>query len=346
MNETVIIRVDANGKIGAGHFMRCRAIADAIAALGKAVLFVVSDTESFRFIGSAEYRCVVIEGSCECYNEADAAKLIEIAEQVCATAILVDSYAVNEYFFKALKEGNLRTAYIDDMYLYSDGQLSKPIPFDLDIVINYGFSASLQDYELVYQQEHTQLLIGPSFAPIRECFTGRSHICSANVKRVLITSGSTNPNKALERMVSACNKSGEELQIDVIVGKNAGLDISEKNNERIAFHRGLSDLSRFMVQSDIVVSSAGSTLYELAYLGVPTIALPVVRNQLENAQGFLDRGLGLASLELDWSSSDLSAMLDLLISDKNARKGFSARMRETVDGEGSERIARQFFEIV
>jgi len=50
-------------------------------------------------------------------------------------------------------------------------------------------------------------------------------------------------------------------------------------------------MKRVMAASDMAISAAGQTLYELARIGVPTIATAVVKNQLNNVQGWEKWGL-------------------------------------------------------
>ena len=45
-----------------------------------------------------------------------------------------------------------------------------------------------------------------------------------------------------------------------------------------------------MGQVDLAVSAAGQTLYELAQMGVPTIAIQVADNQKDNIEGWLKAG--------------------------------------------------------
>ncbi|HJF64805.1 MAG TPA: hypothetical protein K8U77_01635 [Slackia equolifaciens] len=50
--------------------------------------------------------------------------------------------------------------------------------------------------------------------------------------------------------------------------------------------RNLDDLAPLMREADLVVSAAGTTLYELCAVGVPTVTVPVVDSLLANVCGF------------------------------------------------------------
>lgn len=344
-NLSVMIVANGGRKVGWGHIMRCCSIGDAIKSLGGHAVFAVMNRESASLVSALGFDCRILENS-SFSSELDVALFAQAALETKARIILVDSYDVSPCFFHKLSNYSFAVGYMDDLYFEREGRLEVPARLDVDLVINYGFSFNDANYSCVYADSRTRCLIGPSYAPIRSHFSHLQSVTSPRVDSILLTSGSTNPNHALERMLSACEKADLDAELNIVIGENAFVDIPRESTSRIVVHESVNDLSELMIRSDIVVSSAGSTLYELACLGIPTIALPVAQNQLCNSRGFLDRDLGLASSKLNWDSADVQSFLVRLAADYNARKLFSARMRETVDGKGSERIARQLLEIV
>ena len=69
-----------------------------------------------------------------------------------------------------------------------------------------------------------------------------------------------------------------------------------------------------MFGSDLVISAAGTTLYELYTLGVPTIVVPIVENQLANAKGYEKTGIGKALIATAWDSIDVAKLVgDFLV---------------------------------
>lgn len=340
----VIILANGGRGIGWGHIMRCCSIGRAVSALGGNVLFVVMNSESGALVSSFgfEYRIVDIR-SLKTESEADIVSAI--IQSAGARFVLVDSYDVSEAFFNRLSKCPFSVGYIDDLYVGGIGELKVPCRFNLELLVNYGFGFTNSDYAPIYSEQLACCLIGPRYAPVRSSFSRFDYSVEPKVNRILLTTGSTNPNRSLERMILACGKMDASLETHVIVGENASLDNIEIDQESMMIHTGVCDLSELMFQSDIVVSSAGSTLYELACMGVPTIALPVVQNQLCNARGFYDRKLGYASLDLGWTESDVASMLKSFVGDFEMRKSFSLRMRKTVDGNGAKRIAEHLIEL-
>ncbi|WP_217969376.1 UDP-2,4-diacetamido-2,4,6-trideoxy-beta-L-altropyranose hydrolase [Adlercreutzia caecimuris] len=339
MRSTVIIRADGGKRIGMGHIMRCSAVARELRTLSCQVVFAVSDEESAQAVAIAGESAIVVGGQPEALSERDGVALRNLAEELSAKAVLVDSYGVSNAFFTQIK-GTTRIVYVDDTYLFSEGFLKRPYRYDIDAVVNYGFGFSGSIYESVYFGSQTDLCIGPAFAPVRNEFLLACADNANAVKRVLVTSGSTNPNGALERMVEGVLGSAPETAIDVVVGPLSKFNVNLLQGGKIYVHENVKHMSSLMASVDLAVSAAGSTLYELCCVGVPTVALPIVENQLANAIGFSQLGLGASVVRTDWSKDDVRDIVASLISSKQLRLRFSTNSRASVDGRGAQRIAQ------
>lgn len=335
---TLVIRTDANGKIGSGHLARCMSIAQAAKERGGEVLFAFSDAEHCEDVRAQGFGAVVMGGDPRSLGREDGRSLLEALGHVERACLLVDSYGVSSAFFDALTD-HVPVAYIDDLYLFSEGSLTRPRPWSVDAVVNYGFGVDASRYDACYGSEGVIRLIGPGYAPVGKRFRDRGYVVSDAVERVLVTCGSTNPQKTLERMIRGVRKAAPEAIIDVVVGSMAVLEDDSVADDGVILHRDVRDMSDLMVRADVAVSAAGSTLYELSCVGVPTVALPIVPNQMGNIAGFQSEELGSAHPELDWTAEDVCWLVDDFIRNKCARSVFSTRATSKVDGYGAARIA-------
>lgn len=342
--KAVMIFANGGKQVGWGHIMRCCSIGKAATELGAKVVFAVLNHESASLVSSFGFDFRLMHDS-PSDPEPFAQQVINSMSEACAQVLLVDSYGVTDSLFRTLSSFPIKVAYIDDLYLEEQGRLRVPEALDVDLVVNYGFAFEDADYKLAYGDTRTQCLVGPLYAPVRQSFSDLHYSVDAEVNSVLVTSGSTNPNQALEQMIRACDGIDETIEINVVVGRNVTLDVQPCSSRHIVLHRNISDLSELMLRSDVTLSSAGSTLYELACVGVPTIALPVVDNQMENARGFNERELGLVITDDRWESDQVHELLLELIEDYPKRLECSCRMREVVDGKGALRIANALLAI-
>lgn len=342
--KDVVIRADCNKHIGLGHIVRCGAIADAAVCKNASALFVVSDEDSAASLRNDGIDCVVLEGDCMDLRAHDGQLLGSLCCEVGASSVLVDTYAVNDAFFEALNNAvgdGCKVAWIDDWYTYELGEQGAPIVRNVDCVVNYSLGMSLKEYENVYADTKTELCISPRFAPLRPQFSPYGNRMYGSVERIMVTTGSTNDSHLLEQMTEACLEAVPGAQVDVIVGSMA--EFVHFDDSRVVEHRGVTDLAPFMRASDLCVCAAGTTLYELSAIGVPSIAIPTVDNQRPNAAGFKQLGLGLVVDTSAQMQRDLIESLREMAANPALREAFVAKMHDAVDGCGAERIARKLY---
>jgi spore coat polysaccharide biosynthesis predicted glycosyltransferase SpsG len=94
-----------------------------------------------------------------------------------------------------------------------------------------------------------------------------------------------------------------------------------------------------MAWGDVAVSGGGSTCWELAFMGLPNLALALADNQ----RGIAD-GLGRAGVaeNLGWfeevNEETIATRLEDLLKDRARRAEMGRRGRKLVDGRGPERV--------
>ena len=338
--RSIVVRLDANSKIGSGHAMRCLSVVAEMEALGAEVVFAVSDDESAEFVEARGGMVHVLGGAWSELGDEDAIALARFCHERDAVALLVDTYAATLQFFEQLRERldeAIRVAYIDDLYAFDTGRQNYPLKLDVDAVVNYGFGASREVYRAVYESS-VDLLIGPSFAPVRPSFKVIARNRTGAFQRVLVTAGSTNPYQALERMVEGVLAVLPDACIDVVQGPLADFDLPGLSIDQVHIRKGVRDLAPLMQRADLAVSAAGSTLYELACAGVPTLACPSVENQIPNAVGYGCSGAGRALTTLSWGSKDVADRLSALLAEPDFAH-MPHMGRKLVDGQGASRIA-------
>lgn len=341
MENSILIRVDGNSKIGSGHVMRCSAIAEEATRNGSKVFFAVADNDSRTMVESCGFSCILLSGDYSTFASEDADRLAALASCLGSSVVLVDSYAINNGFFNRLMNLGVKCAYIDDAYTFNSGFTLHPTIKPVDMLINYSFGFSEDDYGYSDNESptNTQLFIGPHYAPVRKEFRQTDYRVHDSVKRVLITCGSTNPDNILETLVTLCGESLPfAVEIEVVVGALSNFN-TEQFKHSVNVHKNVVDMASLMQTADIAISAAGTTLYELAAIGVPTITFPLVENQRVNIAGFEKWGLGLTVHNPLENSADLKNQLQLLYSDADLRMRYSSTMRSTVDGLGTKRIA-------
>lgn len=333
------LRVDVTARIGAGHAIRCLSIARALNARRARTIFFVSCDESAAFFHEEGFDSVVLGGDETDLTADDAERLGSALKGCGASSVLIDSYGVDGGFFDAVSDGALGEVgivYIDDLYTFAQGILDAPIMRPVDAVVNFNIFADEEIYRLAYHGCTTQLMLGTRFAPLRSEFAKRRKApYDGNVSNILVTTGSTNPSRILERLSEICLEATDGARVHVVVGPKA--DYDDPLSDRIVTHRGES-MADLMSLCQMAVAAAGVTLLELATIGVPTLAVGVVENQYQDIRVYERMGLGLGCYASD-ADKEIAGKVSRLFDDGLLRASFSRICCEAVDGKGADRIA-------
>lgn len=296
-------RADGNKKIGAGHMMRCLTIAEALREMLKgndgepscgenAIMFVCADEDSARLAEDYGFVAKVLNSDYRSM-EAELSLWQEIMGPMRHTyrhTILVDSYYVTAKYLQELRSYG-KVVLLDDMQ-----QEAYPV----DVVINYNAFASIECYESLYRESETKICVGSSYVPVRKQFLNRDYAVKKNVERVLITTGggdvdniagailnmlmeSETGQETAQEIKKNTEKECKKINYDLIIGKynphrSSFLRLAEEYSN-IQLHTDVKDMAGLMEQCDLAITAGGTTVYELAAIGVPFICFSYAENQ-------------------------------------------------------------------
>lgn len=350
----IYIRADANPNIGMGHIMRCLSIADAISIFDNDITFVLADDGVHNLISDSGYKAVVLHTD---YKSVEA----ELCSWPSTTPdiIIVDSYYITADYLRSLKDrvgkkGKL--VYIDDLASF---------PYPVDVLVDYNAYAKLSTYEELYRNtavEMPKFILGPNYAPLRAMFRSVPRkVQIEKTENILIsTGGSDELHLALALIQYLMNRGADEKIYHFLLGAmNTDKErIRDIANGRVVLHENVSDMKSLISSCDLVVSAAGSTLYEICACGVPLITYSLADNQIPGAEAFSSLGLAVnigdlrdpnsiipgavMSGELDEGSCErIFTAIEELSADYEKRCEVGARMQEMIDGFGADRIVRE-----
>lgn len=334
----ILIRADANEKIGTGHVMRCLSIAHALQRRGSEVTFITADHQADSLLQNSGISQVYMNTEWT-DMEMELPALLSIIKTVQPALLLVDSYYVTESYFQELSK-NITVGYIDDM---------NQKPWDVDVLVNYNIFASVYDYSW-YEGSRTELLLGPRYAPLRSEFRGLPPHKIKEVTDIMVSAGGADPEKVTEKMIRYMSPVFPSIKFHFIVGalnpRIEGIKELAKEYRNVVLHINERHMSDLMQSCDIAISAAGSTLYELCATGIPTITYTLADNQLNAAAQFSAQKIMLNAGDGLYNSRFLEQMgkyLQMLIDNREIRNWYSRRMQTVVDGQGTERLCDKLF---
>ena len=375
-DSVIYIRTDGNSKIATGHFVRCLCIAEALETLGKRVCFLVSDTDSADLLQdlslsifqgySFSFDVNVLQTAVYNNLEQEQEELKYILTQTTKHAvspnssvktavdifhgssatkpvIFIDSYYVTPTYLNTLRT-IAKVAYMDDLRAFN---------YAVDLVINYDVipASKITEYNLAYTNASTALL-GAMYTPLRRQFQNQNTFAREKFENILITTGGSDPYRFTETIIPYLLSQNLSITLHVVVGKlfknTESLEELAKQNPSVRLYYNVSDMAGLMKQCDYAVSAAGTTLYELCALGIPTISFTMADNQIIMAETFAETGAVPYAGDLRADDAEniksicnhISAHLNSLLQNPSLRIAQQKIMHCQTDGNGAVKIAQ------
>ena len=338
----ILIRADGNERIGSGHIMRTKSIANELKGLGAKVLYALADERGKRLINN-EFQSVVLSSNYECLDD-EIDVLSSVVKEQKIKLILLDSYFVTPKYFKELKK-LAKVAYIDDLDAFA---------YECEALINYGAFFDKNEYK-ARQNLAKKYFLGSEFAPLRAEF-GSTQKSSKNTqkKQVLLTTGNTDLLGIMPRLLEAFlnDESLKNLEFLAISGafnehENKLLALSAKH-KNIKVLKSPENMAQIMAEADFVLSAGGSTLYELASLAKAVICFSIAANQ-NNIKSWAEAGAMLYAGDAKADSHSVVArslnLLKSLLNDENLAKTLGQKAHFFVDGKGAIRLAKELLNL-
>lgn len=333
----VIFRCDSTKSQGLGHVIRSVAVADAALEAGWSVEFCGT-------VDSAMGRDLInARGGILHQAPADAQSLARLAADRGADVVHLDSYAEQGELLGALAARGVVLSSVED---FGYGRRRA------DVVVDPS-PASEERYRP--DDGSLRILRGAKAIPLRKSLlrlpphTVRAAEAEEPV-RIMIIMGGTDALNSTGAIAGLWLRTGLASECH-IVGNAAGTAIAVEPGprQRLVFHEPGPSVPDLFPGMDLVISGAGTTIWELAFLGVPMALVQLVDNQGDNygyaVSSSLAVGLGQAGAGRLDEQHAITALADLATS-AAARTAMSARSRQIVDGAGSTRLVRIWSELV
>ena len=312
---------------GLGHVARCRAIADAVEEVGVGARFVIEGDPSVgAVLGAANW-----EAREWTRNPASLVGLV-----ARDAIVLVDSLTVTQEGCRAIEEAFTRTAFIDD---YQRHDYTRSLVIDWTIGIE-----SDSYYTTRKHRPAVEYLLGVRYAALRREFWDipEKRIASG-IGNILLTFGGSDIRNLTPPVLRAVAGRYPDARKAVILGhaytNRDAIEDARDANTRIIDKPTTSDLVEAMLAADVALCGGGQTLYELARVGVPTVATHIIDNQRFDVTGW--QQVGAIEVAGSWDDPALTVrVLGLLrsLEAPEARAGVSRIGRSLIDGGGARAI--------
>ena len=342
-NPQLIIRADASSQLGIGHVMRCLALAQAWRESGGKVCFALAMESPELEARLAIEGIDVIDLASEPGSLDDARQTIDLAQTLHAGWVVIDGYHFNAAYQKAFRETDLSTLVIDD-YGHAEHYYA-------DVVLNQNIYADEPLY--VRREPYTNLLLGTKYALLRREFRDWGNWQPAvppMARKILVTLGGSDPDNVTQRVIRSLQMvNSSDLEIKIVVGPaNKHLESLSHAlmylDHEVELLTATRNMPQLMSWADIAISAAGSTCWELSFMGVPTMVVVLADNQKPIAEGLHQAN---AALNCGWHTQieeeALAETVEKLLLDTDLRRKLSYQARALVDGRGATRVTEALY---
>jgi UDP-2,4-diacetamido-2,4,6-trideoxy-beta-L-altropyranose hydrolase len=277
-------------------------------------------------------------------SEADSAETCRIARRLEADWLVLDGYQFGAEYQRAVKQAGFRLLAVDDYahasHYWADMILNQDIDIDETL---YG-----------HRELYTQVLFGSPYVLLRREFLTqprREGPAPEAARRVLVTLGGADPDNVTLKVIEALHDSRiVGLEARIIVGPSnprfSELEAAASSSGgAIRVLQNVTNMPELMAWCDMAVTAGGSTVWELAYMAVPSMILIVADNQASFSHALAQAG---AALLLGESRSvgreTLAREIAALAADRPLRESLSGNLAALVDGRGAERVCKAMIE--
>ena len=320
----ILIRTNGGKNIGLGHIMRCYSLAEALKLKDpkEEIIFSVN-REMVAFVEEKGYKADPFET----FNKED----LEAIKNQKPDRIVFDSYLATNDYLKQLSQIATLIQFDDNNDLYN--------PVYAKLLINGNIHAPRLNYSKA--DNDTKLLLGLRYLIMRPEYWNVKP--NRNGEGILITTGGSDFQQLMPRFIKALYNTNEEKNI--IIGpaypKEEIKTIKRltNNNDTFRLIESPGSLKTHINTSKVIITAAGSTVYEVLRLNKIPIIYTFADNQKQIAQTLEEKGItNLGHLdEIDFTEDNIAEKCQkALVKEKTIKP-----LANLLDGKGYLRVLDQ-----
>jgi len=318
---------------GFGNFKRCLSIAESLKEKSYNITFFINKNNSaINELKKRNLNYFLIDSKMSLIQEVDFIYKIMLKNN--SNYLIIDMREYGEKYSKKISYFDVTTILIDDAWcksVYSD------------IIINGTMIKKYYEYKI--KNKNAKIFTGPKYNIIQTEFRKQrkklSDIHEKTTYDITISMGGSDPHNISKKVLSAIYKI-PNIRICLILGpfyNISNLDFF-KILSSIKIIKNSKNIWKIFQNSDLVISSGGTSLFELSVIGTPTIVITSSHHQIPYAKIFSSRG---SVLYLGyWSQikqSQIKASIQNILKNTELRKQMHSASK-ILDGKGLERVIK------
>ncbi|MDR2010298.1 MAG: hypothetical protein LBQ22_07435 [Bacteroidales bacterium] len=264
MSKRIQIYTEGGLYLGVGNVFRSLSLANKIKDKEKVEISFITSSEDY-------IKDIIIKQNFQVIVKNNQIDILDYIIQEKSNILIIDYLGINANFVKKIKEQNI--------YVIIVGNISEANSY-ADIVINAIIGTNFNN-NIRTDVNGTLFFEGPKYLLLRSEFTQKrnSYKYRNSLKNVTLLFGGTDQANFSCKVLHNLTLYDNSLNITIILGPGytfyEELDIlietkSLKNNVKIL--KNATNISEILLNSDFLITSPGTTLFEAFCLGVPALA--------------------------------------------------------------------------
>ena len=317
MKKRILIKTDASHEIGTGHIYRGLAIASKL--VNHDVMFLLNENKEIGINIIKNYNYPYITHK----EDNILGKIKEYEPDIVVNDILNTSSS----YIKSLKD--------EDYFVLNFEDLGGGVKY-ADVVCDALYEHKIPLKNLY--SGHLYYILKDEFyyQPYKEIHP--------SVKEILLTFGGTDPNDLTKKTLNCILKSEFKGNVKVILGlgymDKKGIEKEFQDYSNIEIFEDVKNISEYMISADIIFTSAGRTMYEIASIGVPCVCLCQNQRELSHIFGNVENGFINLGLGSEVKENDLINTINDIIDNYDLRMEMSNRMKNVDVRHGFENLMK------
>lgn len=299
--------------------MRCLTLADRLRQDGANVAFVCRDLPGHlsRLLEDNGYPVMLLPAGADAevsdifaldWQEDAAATLAALPTGRIYDWLIVDQYHLDRKWESRFRSHVRRIMVIDDL---------ANRPHDCDVLWDSNLTDLPDDRYAVFTPAFCRMLVGLRYLLLRPAFYDLRRGLSARdgrICRILISFGGADEPGDTMKALEAVRRVSPQTAIDVVIGgansRRGEIEAFAHELPAATVHFQTPDMAALMARADLAFGGGGVTMWERAFLGLPSIVVIQADNQTNSVEAAARRGLiRNAGISDDVTSENLAGHL-------------------------------------
>ncbi|MDY6952368.1 MAG: UDP-2,4-diacetamido-2,4,6-trideoxy-beta-L-altropyranose hydrolase [Thermodesulfobacteriota bacterium] len=325
--KRVFFRLDAHARIGTGHLMRCLAVAKELGCNGFLCHFLC------RGLPPLLHARVIDQGHI-LHTVANEDSAVDLISEYRPDWLVIDHYGLDAGFEKKVAPFSQSILVIDDL---------ADRPHHCHLLLDQGPLRTPHDYR-PWVDRQCRLCLGTDYALVAPEFRRLSKPCVTSWEKGLICLGGADPENVALAVLHALDRAPgmRRIRWTVIAGSanphwEALEGFAAHSRLNIVLTKHSDGIAALLANHDFAIGAAGGMTWERACIGIPTLAIPIAKNQTFGAEVIRHFGFG-ETLEVS-ELTPIALLSSLKRLEKNAHV-YLRRSQAMVDGLGIWRLSK------